>query len=100
MGWMDIKCGIWQLHKTKTDMQASSEQLSKIMTRDGHDAIWRTNGILYDKDGLYTNKMLSFSGMDGHKLWDTATTQTKTEMQASSEQLSKIMMSAVSIPLL
>ena len=41
VGWMDTKCGILQLHKTKTDMQASSEQLSKIMMRDGHDATWR-----------------------------------------------------------
>ena len=66
---MDIKCGILQLHKTKTDMQASSEQLSKVMMCDGHDADMTDRMILpTTTDGLYKNKMLSFSGMDVHTL--------------------------------
>ena len=63
VGWMDIKCGIWQLHKTKTDMQASSEQLSKIMTHDGYDATWRTDDTLYDNGRIIQKQDVIF-------LWD------------------------------
>ena len=41
-------------------MQASSEQLSKIMMRDGHDATWRIDGILYNNGRIIQKQDVIF----------------------------------------